>query len=142
MIRCAATVPTGRVPAAIVVVRRASATSPVASTESSGVPSASASSRNDGPKLSRSPVSRCSPNSAGGCPKPITSNSSPGESRWERSANSSIVSASSRRWIEVRTIGRASVMNPGLLPVLWTEVPPSAHASSIRFRVTGSRLGA
>ncbi|MER7925788.1 hypothetical protein ABTY96_22050 [Streptomyces sp. NPDC096057] len=62
--------------------------------------------------------------------------------RGERSANSSIVSASSRRWIEVSANGRASVMNPGLLPVLRTEVPPCAHASSTRFRTTGSMLGA
>ena len=32
-------------------------------------------------------------------------------------------------------------MNPGLLPVLWIEVPPSAQAASIRSRVAGSRLG-
>ncbi|MGQ4476450.1 hypothetical protein [Streptomyces sp. SAS_276] len=30
----------------------------------------------------------------------------------------------------------------GLLPVLWTEVPPRAHVSSTRFRTTGSMLGA
>ncbi|MGW3309546.1 hypothetical protein ACWDG9_23510 [Streptomyces sp. NPDC001073] len=110
-----ATVPSGSVPAAFRVVRRAVATSPTTSTESSGAENASASSRSDGPKLSRSPARRCPPNPAGGRPKPITSNSSPGESRWEGSANSSIVSASSRRWIEVSANGRASVMNPGRL---------------------------
>ena len=70
----------------------------------------------------------------------MTSNSSAGESRCERLANSSIVRRSSRRWIDVSTNGTASVMNPGLLPVLWIEVPPSAHAASTRSRTAGSRL--
>ena len=39
------------------------------------------------------------------------------------------------------TIGTASVMNPGLLPVLWIDVPPAAQAASIRSRIAGSRLG-
>ena len=33
-------------------------------------------------------------------------------------------SESSVRWIDVSTIGTASVMNPGLLPVLWIDEPP------------------
>ena len=68
-------------------------------------------------------------------------NRSSGEFRSERSAYSSIASRSSRRWIDVRTIGTASEMNPGLLPVLWIDVPPFAQAASIRSRVAGSRLG-
>ena len=31
-------------------------------------------------------------------------------------------------------------MNPGLLPVLWIDVPPAAHAASTRARTSGSRL--
>ena len=31
-------------------------------------------------------------------------------------------------------------MKPGLLPVLWIEVPPAAHAASTRARTSGSRL--
>ncbi len=130
VIRCAATVPASRVPAAIRTARRAVATSPLASRESSGIESASATSCNDGPKLIRPWDNRRSSNSAGGFPKPITSKSNPGGSRCERSANSLIVRLSSRRWIEVSTSGTASVMNPGLLPVLWIEVPPRSHAPS------------
>ena len=37
------------------------------------------------------------------------------------SANSWIVSRSSRRWIDNNVSGTASVMNPGLLPVLWID---------------------
>ena len=48
--------------------------------------------------------------------------------------------ASSRRWIEVRTSGTASEMNPGLLPVLWIEVPPSRQAASTRLAHRGSML--
>ena len=51
-----------------------------------------------------------------------------GESRRDRSAYSLIVRDVSVRWIDVKTIGRASVMNPGLLPVLWIDVPPVAQA--------------
>ena len=47
-----------------------------------------------------------------------------GEFRLDRSANSSMGRRSSRRWMEVRTIGSASEMNPGLIPVLWIEVAP------------------
>ncbi len=36
------------------------------------------------------------------------------------------------------TSGTASVMNPGLLPVLWIEVPPARQASSTRARIAGS----
>jgi hypothetical protein len=52
-IRCAATVPASSVPAAMRTGRRAAATSPLASTESSGISSASATSWSDGPKLIR-----------------------------------------------------------------------------------------
>jgi hypothetical protein len=77
-----------------------------------------------------------------GFPKPITSNSSSGESRRDRSANSSIVSESSRRWIDDSTRGTASEMKPGLLPVPWIDVPPRAQAASTRSRTAGSRLAA
>lgn len=71
----------------------------------------------------------------------MTSNRMPGEFRWERSAYSSMASESSRRWIEASTSGTASVMNPGLLPVLWIEVAPAAQAASTRARIPGSILG-
>ena len=71
----------------------------------------------------------------------MMSNSSSGEFRYDRSANSSITSRSSRRWIEVSTSGSASVMKPGLLPVLWIDVPPRRQAASIRSRDAGSMLG-
>jgi hypothetical protein len=67
-------------------------------------------------------------------------NSRSGESRFERSANSSMISDSSVPWIDVSTMGSASVMNPGLLPVLWIEVPPSAQAASTRARRAASML--
>ena len=41
-----------------------------------------------------------------------------GESRLDTSAYSLIVRASRRRWIDVSTRGIASLMNPGLEPVL------------------------
>ena len=56
------------------------------------------------------------------------------------SANSSIVRQSNRRWIEVSTNGTASVMNPGLMPVLCRLVPPRSQAASIRSRTSGSML--
>ncbi|MGW5752268.1 hypothetical protein [Nocardia rhamnosiphila] len=52
-----------------------------------------------------------------------------------------MASESSRRWIEASTSGTASVMNPGLLPVLWIEVAPAAQAASTRARIPGSILG-
>ena len=52
VIRWPATVPAGMVPAAISMSRMAVATSPVDSTESSGMPSASPTSRSEGPKAS------------------------------------------------------------------------------------------
>ena len=48
---------------------------------------------------------------------------------------------SSRRWIEVSTRVTASEMKPGLLPVLWTELPPRRQASSTRSRRPGSIEG-
>lgn len=141
VIRCAATVPGGSVPAAIVVGRGAVATSPDATTESSGRPRASPSRRRDGPKLSRTWESRASSKSAGALPNPMTSNSIPGESRRDRSAYSWMVRWSRRRWIDARTSGTASVMKPGLLPVLWIEVPPRAQAASTRSRTALSMLG-
>jgi hypothetical protein len=42
--------------------------------------------------------------------------------------------------MDVSTSGTASEMNPGLLPVLWIEVPPAAQASSTRWRSAGSML--
>ena len=63
-----------------------------------------------------------------------------GESRLDTSANSRICNLSSRRWIEVSTMGTASEMNPGLLPVLWMEVAPRSHAASTRLRIAGSML--
>jgi hypothetical protein len=140
MICWAATVPASSVPAAISTVRAAHATSPLASMASSGSDSASASSRSDGPKLSRPWLSRAGENASGARPKPMTSNSSPGEFRSERSAYSLMTSPSSRRWMEVRTSGSASEMNPGLLPVLWIDVPPAAHAVSTCPRRAGSML--
>ena len=68
----------------------------------------------------------------------MSSNSSTGESRCDRSAYSSMVSESSRRWIDVSTRGTASEMKPGLLPVLWMEVPPRAQAASTLSRTAGS----
>ena len=53
VVRCAATVPASIVPAAMRVVVVATATSPSAVTSSSGTDRASATSRSDGPKLSR-----------------------------------------------------------------------------------------
>jgi hypothetical protein len=42
--------------------------------------------------------------------------------------------------MELSTNGSASEMNPGLLPVLCTEVPPVAQAASTRSRTAGSML--
>ena len=84
--RCAATVPASSVPAAISTCRVAVANSPSASTESSGIERASATSWSEGPKLMRPYDSRPSSNAPGGRPYPITSKRSPGESRDERSA--------------------------------------------------------
>ena len=68
--------------------------------------------------------------SPGSRPKPISSKSSAGESRLRQVGESPrITSRSSRRWIEVRTSGTASEMNPGLLPVLWIEVRPCRQAA-------------
>ena len=63
-------------------------------------------------------------------PKPIRRTTSRARSRLDRSANSSMVRPSSRRWIEARTSGTASEMKPGLTPVLWIEVPPCRQAPS------------
>ncbi len=60
--------------------------------------------------------------------------------RLDRSANSAIRSLSRRRWREVRTIGTASEMNPGLTPVQWIDVRPVAQAASMRFRTAASML--
>ena len=57
------------------------------------------------------------------------------------SANSWIVSRSSRRWIDNSVSGTASVMKPGLLPVLWIDVLPSVQAASTRARMPASMLG-
>ncbi len=70
----------------------------------------------------------------------MTSNRIAGEFRCDRSAYSWMVSTSSCRWIEASTKGTASVMNPGLLPVLWIEVPPVVHAASTCARTAGSIL--
>ncbi len=67
-------------------------------------------------------------------------NSRSGELRDDMSANSSICRCSRLRAIDSKTSGSASVMNPGLLPVEWIEVPPVAHAASTRSRSPGSRL--
>ena len=61
---------------------------------------------------------------AGSRPKPMRSKIISGELREDMSANSSISRWSSRRCSEVRTSGSASVMNPGLEPVLCSEEPP------------------
>ena len=70
----------------------------------------------------------------------MTSKRSSGEGLSDRSANSSMVRESSDRWIDVNTIGTASVMKPGLLPVLWIDVPPSEHAASTASRSPSSML--
>jgi len=70
----------------------------------------------------------------------MMSNISCGDGRRDMSANSSMLIRSTRRDSDVRTIGTASVMKPGLLPVLWTEVPPSSHACSTRARTSSGRL--
>src|SRR3546814_1745033 len=67
-------------------------------------------------------------------------NSISGESRALQSAYSLMCSASSRRWIDSRVNGTASVMKPGLLPVLWIDVPPRWQAASMRTRSAGSTL--
>ncbi len=61
--------------------------------------------------------------------------------RGDMSANSWIVRRSSRRWIDNSVSGTASVMNPGLLPVLWIDALPSAQAASTRARTSASMLG-
>ena len=61
---------------------------------------------------------------AGSRPKPMRSKISSGEFREDMSANSSMSRWSRRRWSEVSTKGSASVMKPGLEPVLWREEPP------------------
>ena len=63
-------------------------------------------------------------NVEGSRPKPMRSKIISGEFRDDMSANSSIVRRSSRRWTEVSTRGTASVMNPGLDPVLWRRGAP------------------
>ena len=67
-------------------------------------------------------------------------NSRSGESRRDRSAYSLIVRDVSLRWIDASTIGSASVMKPGLLPVLWIDVPHGSQAASMRARTAGSKL--
>ena len=67
-------------------------------------------------------------------------NSRSGEFRLDRSANSLIVSRSSRRWMDASTIGSASEMKPGLEPVEWMELPPAWHAASTWARTAGSML--
>lgn len=44
------------------------------------------------------------------------------------------------RWMDISTSGTASLIKPGLLPVLCTEARPRAHAASIRLRRVGSML--
>ena len=88
LICCPATVPASIVPAAISVLRRATATWPLASTESSGSPMASARTRSDGPKLCAPWAHRPGSKLPGSLPNPIRSNSSTGELRCDRSAYS------------------------------------------------------
>ena len=140
-IRCAATVPASSRPAAISTVRRATATSPLPPPSRGGGESASPTSRSDGPKLCTPWDHRPWSKAAGSDPKPMRSKSSSGEFRWTGRRYSSMTRLSSCRWIEVRTSGTASEMNPGLLPVLWIEVPPCRQAASIRSRRSGSMLG-
>ena len=138
-IRCAPIVPASILPAAISTVLRATATSPDATTSSSGMARASATTPSDPPNAaapcSSTPLGS---NVEGSRPKPMRSKISSGESRDDMSANSSIVRRSRRRCTDVSTSGIASVMNPGLEPVLCREAPPCRHAASIRARVTGS----
>jgi hypothetical protein len=141
IVRCAATVPAPITPAAIWTSRRAVATSPLASIESRGSPIAWATTCSEGPKAWPRYCARASfACGIGGCPKPMIWNSRVGESREETSANSWIRRLSSRRWIDVSSSGSASVMKPGLMPVLWIELFPRRHASSTRDRTAGSRL--
>ena len=137
-IRWAATAPAAMGPAAISTSWVALATAPEDSTESRGRPTASARVRSDGPKAWAPWAHRRSSNASGAFPNPMTSNRRFGELRSERSANSSICRWSRRRWIEVSTSGTASVMNPGLLPVLWIELSPCRQARSTRSRTAGS----
>lgn len=52
-----------------------------------------------------------------------------------------MVMRSTRRWMEASTRGTASLMKPGLLPVAWIELAPSAHAASTLARTSGFMLG-
>ena len=63
---------------------------------------------------------------------------SSGELRDDMSANSSMVMRSRRRCNELKTKGRASVMKPGLEPVLCNVERPREQADSIRSRTAGS----
>ena len=72
---------------------------------------------------------------AGRRPIPITSNSSFGEGRCDRSANSSMVRHSSERSSRSSAIGTTSLMKPGLLPVANSDEPPSRQAASNRSTV-------
>jgi hypothetical protein len=136
--RCAATVPFFTRPAAIGVSWRATAISPEEVTSSSGMPRDSAVSRSVGPNATAPNANRASANSSTGVPNPIRLNSMSGESRRDRSANSLIVSTSSRRCSEVTANGSASEMNPGLLPVAYSDVPHTPQARSTRALAPGS----
>ena len=120
---------------------RHAATSAVPSTSSRGIESASARRRRDAPNDSTPCwANRRGSNAAGSAPKPMSPNSSSGESRDERSADSSMVRQSSRRSREVRTSGSASLMKPGLLPVLWIDVLPGGTPPRSAPRTAGSML--
>lgn len=117
--RWAATVPASTRPAATSTVRVAAATAAEPRMSSSGSPTASATTPRDPPKLCTAWwASPAGSNDAGSRPNPIRRKIISGELRDDMSANSSISSRSSRRWMERRTRGSASVMKPGLEPVL------------------------
>ena len=117
VVRCAATVPAGRSPAASAVSWRAAAISPAQVQSSVGRPAASASNASGGRNSASRYEARLVSKPSIGRPKPICANSMCGESRFDKFAYSSISIASTRRCIERSASGSASVMNPGLLPV-------------------------
>ena len=68
---------------------------------------------------------RAGSNVAGSAPEPHEVEEQRRASRgWTGRRTRRSAARSRRRWIEVSTIGTASEMNPGLLPVLWIDVPP------------------
>ena len=124
-IRCAPMVPAARCPAAISTSLAGRRHLSRRLDPSSGSDRARRWSRaNRRRRRRRAPRRRCGSKVAGSRPKPMRSKISSGELRDDMSANSSISRWSRRRCNEVRTSGSASVMKPGLDPVLCSDDPP------------------